>query len=460
MIIPAFIDSHMHVLGLGFYNEILNLNQANSIKEVLNTIKNNYEYEIVIGRGWNQDRFIEQAMISKDDLDVFDKPIVLYRICGHVAVVNQAMLEVLGINEYTEQVFGGSFDLKTGIFSENALGLISANLPKPTKEDLKRYLVKANNLLLENGITKVASDDFSSFNVDFKTVIDAINEVDNEGLLDVEITEQVNLPYDVLVDFINQGYANKRFKNFKLGPLKVLADGSLGGRTASLRKPYSDDLSNSGILTYSDESLQRIVDLANKNNMDSVIHAIGDKAIDQAIAVISNSKVKYPRKNSKHAIIHNQLANLEQIDLMRNHGIGAIIQPIFINTDIKIIEKRLGDRFNETYLFKSMYDHILTGLSTDAPVESVSPFHNIYCAVTRKSIDYPDLKPFIVSEAMSVREAIIAYTTTNLDFVYDQIHDDFIEIDKDIFSADHEEIKNIQVLKTIKNGKVVYDKKN
>jgi len=459
MILPAFIDSHLHMLGIGYYEDIINLNKTKSLKEIIKLLGEN-DRNLIIGRGFNQDQLENGLMPNKTDLQSFEKPVVLFRICGHVAVVNQAMLDLMKVTEKTPQIEGGSFDYQRGVFTEKALHLIYKHIPKPEFDDLKRYLIKANKLLISQGITKVASDDFSSFGVDFEMVIKAINEVDEMGLLDVEITEQVNLPIDELKRFINLGYVNKKFKNFKMGPLKILADGSLGGKTAALNLPYENDLGNYGILTYSNKDLSELVETASSVGMDSVIHAIGDRAVDQVIQTLIKAQDKYPRKAFNNAIIHAQITNHRQIEEMKEHGIGAIVQPIFINTDLKIVESRIGSRVKESYLFKTMYDKINTGFSTDSPVETTNPFANIYCALTQKSIDFPKLNSLNTSECFKIEEALKAYTTNNLRYVYDQEHLDFIEIEEDIFNLDIENIKDIKVLKTYKNNRLVYERKN
>lgn len=458
MRLKAFIDSHLHALGLGYYQDIINLNSVTSIENIINLLKQS-EKDVIVARGFNQDNLIEKRMPLKQDLDEISKPVAIFRICGHIAVINQAMIDSIGTHKLSYQVFGGSFNLETGLFTEKALSLISEVIPKPTKDDLKRYLIKANDILLENGITKVASDDFSSFDIDYEIIIEAINEVIDEGKIDISITEQVNLPLNKFKDFIKKGYVNKKYRNFKMGPLKILADGSLGGRTASLNEAYSDDPSNFGILTFSDNELSELIDLAFNNDMDVVVHAIGDKACDQAIKIISSLNDKYDRKSPNNAIIHAQVLNKRQIDLLRINHINAIVQPIFINTDIKIISDRIGNRDKESYLFKTMSENINLGFSTDSPVETVNPFHNIYCAVTRKSLNFPEYPPFNSEEAFSLNCALKAYTDNNLGFVYEKESFDYIEIDKDIYNLDLEELKDVKVLKTFIDKKIVYERK-
>jgi len=456
MKIPAFIDSHLHFLGIGYYQDIIDLKDSLSVFDILKKLSRSNR-EIIIARGYNQDKFKNKTMIEKKDLATIAKPVCIFRVCGHVAILNQAMLDYLDFTENTK-VSGGTIDYKRGIITENALNLLQEALPKPTIEDLKRYIINANNLLLSQGITKVASDDFSSFALPFEQVIQAYNEVDEQGLLQVEVTEQVNLSLSELKRFKEKGLINKRYNHLKMGPLKVLTDGSLGGRTASLNEPYSDDNNNFGVLTYKDQDLQELVDFASANDMDSVLHAIGDKACDQVIKILINTQNRYSGKRHNNAIIHAQLLNRKQIDLMKKHSIKAIIQPIFINTDLLIIDGRIGRRRSDSYLFKTMNENLHVGFSTDSPVETVNPFHNLYCALTQKSIDYPNLKPLNNSECFTLKDALKAYTTNNLDFVYDQDHSDYIEIDRDIYNIDFSDLKATNVLKVYRNNKIIYSK--
>ena len=464
MKLPGFIDSHMHFLGLGYVNFNADLTSAKSITDLQTKLRTSESKIIIIGRGWNQTNFIERRMPTKSDLNLIsrDLPIVIIRVCGHVLVVNDKMLEIANITKDSKQISGGSFDFETGIFSENAINLIYNEMPKPTKEDITKYLIKANDILLSRGITQVASDDFSTLPLDYEFVISTIKDLYKEGLLQVKITEQVNLNYELLQDFINKGYVNKRFGNFRMGPLKILADGSLGGKTASLNEPYENEPSNYGIKTYSDEELFKLIYLADSNNMDVVIHAIGDDASDQAINALIKSLKLTKRKSHNHALIHAQLTTKIQIEKMKQWNIGAIIQPIFLNSDIQIIESRIGSRCFESYLFKTMFDSgIHVGFSTDSPIEPVNPFANIYSAVTRRSIKSPELDPFLIEESFTVENAILCYTYNNVRYTYEnELNEkDYIITDTNIYSCPLEKIKDIKVLETYIDNKLIYKNK-
>ena len=217
---------------------------------------------------------------------------------------------------------------------------------------------------------------------------------------------------------------------------------------------------NLGILTYTGSELYDLVKLATINNMDSVIHAIGDRAADQVIDTLIKVQKEMNVKSPNNAIIHAQVLNKIQIEKMKKHQIGAIVQPVFINSDIQIVKDRLGERRYESYLFKTMYENISLGFSTDCPVEAVNPFKNIYCSITRKSADKPEFDAYLPEEGFTMKEALKAYTDNNLRYVYSESQDDYLEIDRDIFAAENEELLSVSVLKTYKNGKIVYERKN
>jgi len=463
MKLQGFIDSHLHVLGIGYYDSLIDLSAMESIEEIVSFLKEYKDRSILIGKGWNQSQFKEGRMIQREDLNQIstDIPIVLRRVCGHVLVVNDRMLEIAGINKNTKQISGGTFNLDTGIFTEKALNLIYQKMPKPSKKDLRNYFIKADEILIKHGITQVASDDFSSFDIDFRMVIDVLKELYEEGLMHVKITEQVNLSLEDLKAFIDEGYVNKYIHpKFRMGPLKILADGSLGGRTAAMIEPYHDDIHEMGILTYTDDELFEKIHLANQQQMDSVIHTIGDAASLQAIKALTKSIKATKRFKHAHALIHAQLTPKNQIDMMKAYDIGAIVQPIFINSDMNILEERIGERMNHTYLFHSMYNNLRLGFSTDAPIEPVSPFLNIYTAMTYKSIKHANMPCLNPSQKFTFEEAIKAYTINNLPFVYETSlnQDDYIEIDGSIDDNHVEKLKKVTVLKTVIDGKVVYSK--
>jgi predicted amidohydrolase YtcJ len=459
--IKSFYDSHLHFVGIGLNAlEYVDLSDCDSYQNIRDVLSKNLDRNIIIARGWHQENFIEKETFTKELLNTVssDIPIVCIRTCGHVLVCNDAMMDMANIESITPQVEGGTFDCSTGEFTENALELIYKHLPKPTKERIKEYMKAANKILLSNGVTACGSDDFSTLPVDYEIIIDAYKEAYEEGLIDVRIYQQVNIPdYDTLYQFIEKGYHTLVFGKFKMGPLKLLADGSLGGRTALLNAPYSDDPNNYGVSTFTQKELNQLVLLADTNGIDVAIHAIGDGCVDMVLDAIENSS-KETNNIGRHSIIHAQLANSSQIERMKLLGVGAQTQPIFLNSDIPIIENRLGNRSKESYLFNTMFQKgICTTISTDCPVEPLNPFYNLYCATTRKSIKHKTLPAFLPQEAFTLENALKCYTVTPYYFSYEENNkfEDYIVINHEL---EEKTLLETVVLETYMDGTLVYKK--
>jgi hypothetical protein len=459
MKLNAFYDSHLHLLGLGYVKTMIDLTDYKSIEEVKEITS---DQALLYGRGWHQNQFKEKRFLHKADLNAIskDKPVIFLRVCGHVLVCNDKAMALAGMTQDTPQVEGGTFDLTTGVFSEDAMDLVRKIIPKPTKEDIKNMLIEGDKELLKNGITRCGSDDFSTLDVPFELIIDCLEELYNDGLMHVKLYEQVNLPsVSLLKEFIDKGYVNKSFNGFKMGPLKLLADGSLGGRTAYLNDDYSDESANKGVKVFSDQELYDLIYLADSNGMDVAIHAIGDGIIDVILDTIETVMTKTKRYDHRHSIIHSQLATKSQIKRMKQLNIMPIVQPIFLNSDLEIVHDRLGSRVKESYLFHTMMDEGLNvGFSTDAPVEPVNPFYNIYTALTRQSMKNNALDPLLNEPLFTLDEALTCYTTNNLYHSYEEgvNNDDYIIVDRDIHTCTVHELKETKVLKTVINGKTVY----
>ena len=411
----TFIDSHLHVLGLGYIESMIDLKQYKSIKS-LHLIQS--DKNIIIGRGFHEFDFIEKTTPTKFDLNKISttKPVIFIRVCGHVLVCNDVALKQANITKDSLQIASGTFDYETGIYTEDAIKIIYDIIPKPSKEDIKEMFILGNEILVKNDIYMVASDDFSTLPVPYELVLDALKEVYEEGKMQVKIIEQINLPSkNLLEDFIKKEYHKINLPLLKMGPLKLLADGSLGGRTAALIKPYSDDPLNYGVKTFSDQTLFDLIHLADQNDMDVHIHAIGDGSVSQVLDAIEASLQITKRINHRHALIHAQLANHSQIKRMKELNVSAIVQPIFLNSDIPIIESRLGkERMKETYLFKSMFNEgIKVGFSTGAPVEDVNPYNNIKVAMTRKSIKFKEFPAFLEEESFTYEKCMKCYIDNN-----------------------------------------------
>lgn len=483
LMVPGFNDSHMHLLNYGSSLLNVNLVGAKSIEEMIerttkfildNNINSN---NMVQGRGWNHDYFTEKRFPNRYDLDKISstQPILLTRTCGHVSVVNSKALEIAGITKNTPQVDGGYFDIDEngeplGIFRENALGLVCNQITEPSIEDIKKMIITAAAKANAQGITSVQSDDLLSVTgEDFTKVIGAYTGLRNERKLTVRVNEQSHFEnIQNLNRFINMGYTTgKGDEFFKIGPLKLMSDGSLGARTAYLCQQYSDDPSTSGIPVFTQEELDNLVITAHNSGMQVAVHCIGDKAMYMVFESIEKAQKQNYREDPRHSIVHCQITDETLLNKFKELNVIAHIQPIFLDYDLHIVENRVGhERAKTTYNWKGLLDrgvHITCG--SDCPVENFDVLPGIYSAVTRKDLKgYPE-NGWLPEQCLTVMEALHGFT---LGAAYASFEEnlkgsvtpgklaDLVVLSEDIFEIDHDRIKDVMVEMTYLGGKLVY----
>lgn len=480
----GFNDSHMHLVGYGYSLQMIKLGErTSSLKDMKNAIReyiesrNLRENEWVRGRGWNHDYFTDENRFpNRYDLDEIstDYPICIIRACGHTCVVNSKALELIGITKDTMQVEGGQFDIDEngeplGIFRENALNMVYDNIPVPSKEEIKDMIREACSSLNSYGVTSVQTDDFIVFpTMDYEIVIEAFKELENEGRLNVKVYEQAQLVnMELLKGFIEKGYNTGVGSDyFKIGPLKLLGDGSLGARTAYLSAPYADDASTSGISVYTQEQFDEMIGYAHANGMQVAVHAIGDQIMVMIVNAIEKALKENPREDHRHGIVHCQITTEDLINKFKELNLHAYVQSIFLDYDINIVEDRIGkERAKTTYNFKTLMNNgTKVSNGSDCPVELPNVLNGIQCAVTRMTLDGAK-GPFLKEESLSIEEAIKSYTIMSAHGSFEENIKgsiergkcaDFVVLDRNLLTSDVETIKDINVLETYVDGKCVY----
>lgn len=469
-VIPGFNDSHVHFMNYGYTEKKIRLNECKSIEELITLGKKTSPYGgWILGRGWNQDLFIgEKRMPEKSDLDKISKdiPVCYTRACGHVAVINSKAMEVCGITLETK-CFGGDIDYDRGIFTENALYLVYSHISKLSLEEMKNIILETQEKFLAMGITSVQTDDFESFpDKDFKKVIKAYEELRKEGKLKIRVYEQGLMPTKNRIGELAKYkyFTGTGDEKFKMGPIKLLLDGSLGGKTALLQSPYEGEENNRGIATYTQEEFDEIVKCADSLGYQIAVHAIGDGAVKMAL----DSFEKLPDLNKKrHGIVHCQITTMELIDRIKKLDILVYIQPIFLDYDLHIVEDRVGyERSLESYIWKTMLNKgIKVCFGSDAPVDSADVIKAIHCAVNRQDMNFYPKDSWLPNERISVEEAVRCYTLKSAyaSFEEDQKGSleigklaDFIVLDRDIFTIDKRQILSTKIDSTVVGGEILY----
>ena len=466
----GFNDSHMHLLNLGQYLTNLRLDEhTGSLREMLEyarNVLNSQDFSNgrwLKGRGWNQDYFTDVSrMPDVSDLDQISTeiPIMLTRACGHCCVVNSRALELAGITADTVSPEGGAIGLTNGrpngLFYDNAISLITAHIPSVNKDDIKKMILESCRLLNSYGITSSQSDDYGVFpDVSWETVNQAYRELAEEGKLTVRVYEQANFSSpEKLLDFMEKGdLTGKGDDMFRIGPLKMLGDGSLGGRTAHLSHPYADDGSTCGFSLFTDQQFEEMFDLANRNGMQIAVHAIGDECLDKVLNALKKALDRHPRDDHRHGIVHCQISQDDQLKRIAEMNLHVYAQSIFLDYDNHIVDARAGSQLARTsYSWKTLMNlGVTVSNGSDAPVELPDVMKGIQCAVTRTSLD--GTGPYLPDQAFTVREAIDSFTIASAHASFDENRKgriekgflaDFVILSKDPFKVSPDALHQIR----------------
>ena len=264
LMLPGFVDSHLHMLGYAFVEKSVKLFETKSVEECVERAKKWHDESStplswMYCRGWNEEHFDVSRYPHKDELDTISKdiPIIMVRVCGHIAVCNTCGIERLKqiptFNEIAQDV-----DEETGLIKENAVQFFHSVLSAPSLEEVKEYVKFSIQKLNEGGFTGIQSDDLASLpGKNWRRIMEAFKALDENDEMNLRIYEQCL--FERIEDakaFINEGYRTGQCGNmFTIGPMKLLQDGSLGAGTAALNEPYASNPNNCGIAIYTQEEL-------------------------------------------------------------------------------------------------------------------------------------------------------------------------------------------------------------
>ena len=424
-VFPGFCDSHMHFISWAESREILDLNACDSIESLRSALEAHIASHPIPegawyrGRGWNQERMAERRMPTRRDLDDLspNRPVLLTRVCGHVAALNSLALQFAGVASDT-RVQGGIIELgedgePNGIVAEGAIAHVYRHIPKLQNSDMLRLLEKYGPEAASFGLTQLDTDDLAAFDHDFRRAVKFYTGAEREGKLPLRVRQQFMLPRrELLLDFLSEGWrTGDGTPLYQIGPLKLLCDGSLGGRTAFLRKDYADAHGERGIALFEQEELNELIAVAHSSGMQVAAHAIGDGALDMCLDAFDAAQAE-SSGIIRHEVVHAQIADDRQLDRMKNLRLGAAIQPCFVPSDREMAIAHLGDEWAaRSYRWKTMLRKgIALAGGSDAPVESLRPLDGIHAAVTRQNQAGDPEGGWAPAERLSVAEAISLYT--------------------------------------------------
>lgn len=471
-VMPGFNDAHVHLSSAGFEKLNVDLVGSKSLDEMKQRIADRVKAaapgEWIKGEGWDHTLWAEQKTPTRQDIDSVtgDHPGIFTRVDGHIAVANTAALKAAGITAQTAAPQGGKIDHDekgepTGILRETAMGLVQSKIPPPSPAQRRKALELALKDAARSGIT--SAQDFSDWQ-DFLMY----EQLEKEGKLTLRIAEW--LPFDLPVEKLKQMRAHHPASDPMLHTtmLKGFMDGSLGSRTAAMLAPYSDDPKNSGIPRYDQEKLNRMAVERSKAGFQLGFHAIGDRGTHMALEAFALAEKESPKRDFRFRIEHAQVVAPEDFQEFKKLGVIASMQPNHLLTDMNWAEAHIGpERAKYSYAWKRFLDEgVPLAFGTDYPVEPITPFRGLYCAVTRKN--EAGTKEYFPEQKLNIDQAIAAYTrgAAYAEFAEHEkgvlapgMLADFVVLDRDITKVDPPEILKTKVMRTVVGGKTVYQAK-
>ena len=465
---PGFIDAHCHFYNFGLLQEQLDLSGTKSFEEVVDKVAQYVETHPgipVLGQGWDQNTWEVKEYPTKDILDQRfpNQLIALKRVDGHALLVNQATLDLAGIDS-TTTVDGGVYVRSegqlTGVLIDNAMDLVYAALPKPTKKQQTAALLAAQDIAFQNGLTTVDDAGLD------KEQLELIERLHQEGVLDIRVYGMISNTPENLAYYLEQGPTQTERLNIR--SVKVYADGALGSRGAALKKEYSDAPGNHGSFVTPVDQIEALADVLVKKGFQMNTHAIGDAANYEVLSAYK--KALTIDADPRWRIEHAQIVSLEDREFFGSKIIPSI-QPTHATSDMFWADERLGEeRMQGAYAYKSLLDWSgKVALGTDFPVEHVSPLKTFYAAVARTTEEQLPEGGFQMGDALSRTEALKGMTLWAAYANFEEEIKGSIEVGKyadmvilkqDIMNLDIHKVPQVEVIATIVNGDMVYRASN
>jgi len=485
MMIPGMADAHLHLYAYCQNLTFVDLSKVHNINEMINLmkekVKNVKKGDWVKGVNFDQSKWKENRFPTLEEMDSIskDNPVIIKRCCLHAVVANSKALKIAGIGKNYQAGSGGIVELDkdsmpNGILREQSTKVFDDILPDPLKdiEVQKKIMQDVLNDMSSKGITTIHT--YAAKIWQYNEDINIYKNFEKEGKLPLRVTVCIDELFEP--EILTKEKLNNPYRKVQLGAYKIFSDGSMGSRSAALKKPYSDDPQNSGFMLFTQEELNNKILTGYEHGLQPAIHAIGDRALDMTLAAI-----EYTLKTTKEKgmtdeeqknrlpfrIIHVQMIDDDLLKRMKKLPLVLDIQPIFLCTDLHWIEDRIGkERLKGSFALKTMEKAglIQTG-GSDCPVETYEPLKGIYAAVTRQDMEGYPTEGFLPEERLSVYEALCMYTknvpyATGQESVLGTLEigkfADLTVLEKNLFKIDKKEIKDIKVEQTYVAGNCVF----
>jgi predicted amidohydrolase YtcJ len=471
MVVPGFIDSHVHFISGGFGLSSVQLRDAKTPAEFVRRIK---LYASTLAPGtwitegnWDHEQWGGE-LPRRDWIDSVtpNNPVWINRLDGHMSLANGAALRAAGVDASTAEVAGGTIvrgtdGAPTGILKDNAQSLVDRAVPEPAPAQVDRAVDAAMSYVAGNGVTSV-------HNMGTFADLTAFERAERDGRMKARIYAVVPLAaWQQLRDTVRERGRGNAWLH--IGGLKGFVDGSLGSHTAAMLQPFTDAPNDTGLFVNTPEHLYEWTSGADRAGLQVIVHAIGDRAIRTQLDIYERVEREDGPRDRRFRIEH--LQHIAPADIPRVASLGVIgsMQPYHAIDDGRWAEKVIGhERAKTTYAFRSLLDaKIRLAFGSDWFVAPATPIEGIYAAVTRRTLDDKNPGGWIPEQKITVEEALRAYTygAAYAEFAEKEkgilapgMLADFVMLDRDLTRIAPESIRDTKIVMTVVGGRPTFER--
>ena len=439
LMLPGFIDSHIHMLTAALNRLKLDISamEFDTVDDMLAYVRQKKEGSQdpwISVFGFSEENIRASRMVTRKDIDRFfpDVPVTIIRVCGHMSVINTKAMEQLD-RDKMECISGGAFEkdengVYTGIATEGAQQYVLDSMPPADEEVVLALLAQEQEILLRNGITAI--HDAGTDMMPPRDYVALYEKMNDRGLLKIRTNlmvrpEEKESPSS-FADYLHCCKERHREDaRFTIGAVKLFADGSLGGMTAAVNRSYVGAPENTGLLLK--ERLDTYIKPLADAGHQVAVHAIGDRSTGYVTGLYSACE---RREEDRLRIEHAELMDEGLIEMIRDNRILIMTQPIFIREFGNTYFSNLGEeRAMHIQPIRTLLDQGITvGFGTDYPVDDPNPLLGIRTAMTREIKN--SCKRLNEAEGIGFDEAVRCYTINNAYGAFEEAHMGSIEPSK------------------------------
>lgn len=484
VMMPGFIDPHSHFTACASHTMEVDLGSAGSFDDIISCVrqyiadKNIPEGDWVIAAGYDHNRLKEGCHPRRKVLDQAAprNPLILKHQSGHMGAFNTMALNILEITADTQAPQGGVIEveggLPTGYMEENAFVGYQGRIPMPSAEDFLKAYGRAQELYASYGITTVQEGMMT------EQLAPLYKMLLQSGLLKVDLVSYMDITRSQPMKDVFGEHIKHYKGHMKIGGYKMFLDGSPQGRTAWMRRPYEKAEGTGepdgyrGYNTLEDSQVRDHILLAEMEDMQLLAHCNGDMAAKQYMEQMEQvyrelekgGKPGFFRGDIRPVMIHAQLLGPDQLEQVKALGIipSFFLAHVYHWGEIHIRNFGVDRASRISPAGSALKAGIRFTLHQDSPVVAPDMMETVWCAVNRRTRDGKVLGP---EERIGVWDALKAVTINGAYQYFEENEKgsvaigkkaDFVILDRNPLTADREELRDIRVLATVKEDRLLW----